>query len=140
MSFPCDHVLLGVALTDEWARPIEVHPSAVPAILDSPRRTTQAHIVWGIYGRWGSEWNNEGLDVHDVVGPQIHAVMNAKGLLLEGLSRREHFHAAASVLHGQRALLDGGKNMTGMVMPGEDFPRRDRELSHRDDGRTADEF
>src|SRR5262245_41360071 len=132
--------MFAVALTREDARPIEAHPSAILAIVHSLRRTTEALIVWGLERRWESEWNNECLDVHDVVGAQVFAAMNAKELFLEGLSRRVHFLTAASILDGQRALLYDCENTTGVIMPGEDLPGHYGELPRRDDSRTADQF
>src|SRR5262249_27670312 len=136
----CEHPLLAVALIVEPAWLSEDHPSAILAILHSLRRTAQGLITWDVYGRPESQWNNECLDVHDVVGAQVFASMHAKGLLLEGLSRGVHFHSTASVSHGQRALFYDCKNTTRMVMPGEHFPIRYGELPRRYDGRTADQF
>ncbi len=84
-----------VTLAAESARVIKVHPAVMITFFDSNRTTAN---LPGVYGKWSSNRDNEGLRRDDLTRGQVFASMNATRKLKEGLPGGIDRFAAAAVL------------------------------------------
>lgn len=124
----------------EGARVSKVHKAAVPAVADTPWRTTSALIIRDTHRKRAALRGNEHVVLLDVLRAEITGSMDTAAYLLESLPSGVRFRPAASILDGDRAAFDDTDEKPRVKVPAAHLAGRDDELSRCHCGRAVNEF
>src|SRR5258705_6662995 len=131
-----------LTLIEETARVGKVQPTIVLTFIGVNWRTTSAFVPGYVHRCGFSLRNNEGV-VHDDIlgGAEIPGPMDTAIHLLKSLPWSKCFlFLTTAILHRQAAAFYHVESIARVIMPREYFARLYGKRSHRDCGRTVEEF
>ena len=94
------NVVNALTLISKAIRLRKLRPAVVLAFVDIAWRTAAAFVVWNIYRRRLSLWDDEGVVDDNVLSGEIFRSMNMAIHFLERVSRKQRLFATTSLFHG----------------------------------------